>query len=221
MARSVSGSPVLDRLGHLGVIPVVVIDDPSRAAALGSALLVGGLPCAEITLRTDTALESLRALAENPDLLVGAGTVLRPGQVEAALQAGARYIVSPGFSPSVVSECQHAGVPVLPGVATATEIQAALDAGLETVKFFPAEAAGGLAVLKALAAPFRGVRFVPTGGITADGLATYLAEPSVLAVGGSWLVSADLLAAQDFEKITQLSAAAVQIVRRAREAANT
>ena len=216
MARSVSGSPVLDRLGDLGVIPVVVIDDPSRAAALGSALLLGGLPCAEVTLRTDTALESLRALAENPDLLVGAGTVLRPAQVEAALQAGARYIVSPGFSASVVSECQRSGVPVLPGVATATEIQAALEAGLEAVKFFPAEASGGLAALKALAAPFRGLWFVPTGGITADGLASYLAEPSVLAVGGSWLVSADLLAAKDFAQITDLAAAAVRVVRGAR-----
>jgi 2-dehydro-3-deoxyphosphogluconate aldolase/(4S)-4-hydroxy-2-oxoglutarate aldolase len=209
----VSGLPVLDRLGDLGVIPVVVIDDPSRAAALGSALLLGGLPCAEVTLRTDTALESLRALAENADLLVGAGTVLRPAQVEAALEAGARYIVSPGFSASVVSECQRSGVPVLPGVATATEIQAALEAGLEAVKFFPAEASGGLAALKAMAAPFRGLRFVPTGGITADGLATYLAEPSVLAVGGSWLVSADLLAARDFAQITDLVAAAVRVVR--------
>lgn len=213
-----TGSPVLDRLGHLGVIPVVVIDDASRAAALGSALVGGGLPCAEVTLRTDSALESLRALAENPDLLVGAGTVLRPAQVEAAMKAGVRYIVSPGFSASVVRECQRCGVPVLPGVATATEIQLALEAGLEAVKFFPAEACGGLAALKALAAPFAGVRFVPTGGITADGLATYLAEPSVLAVGGSWLVSADLLAAQDFARITDLAAAAVRVVRVARGA---
>ena len=212
------GSPVLGRLGDLGVIPVVVIDDASRAAALGSALLLGGLPCAEVALRTDTALESLRVLAENPDLLVGAGTVLRPAQVEAALQAGARYIVSPGFSASVVSECQRSGVPVLPGVATATEIQLALEAGLEAVKFFPAEASGGLAALKALAAPFRGVRFVPTGGIAADGLASYLAEPSVLAVGGSWLASADLLAAKDFVQITDRAAAAVQAVRAVRGA---
>ena len=216
MARSVSGSPVLDRLGDLGVIPVVVIDDASRAAALGSALLLGGLPCAEVTLRTDTALESLRALAENPDLLVGAGTVLRPAQVEAALQAGELYVVSPGFSSSVVSGGQRSGVPVFFGVATATEIQVALEAGLEAVKFFPAEASGGLAALKALAAPFRGLWFVPTGGITADGLASYLAEPSVLAVGGSWLVSADLLAAKDFAQITDLAAAAVRVVRGAR-----
>jgi len=211
-----SGSPVLDRLGDLGVIPVVVIDDPSQATALGSALHLGGLPCAEVTLRTETALESLRILAEDPNLLVGAGTVLRPAQVEAALQAGARYIVSPGFSALVVSECQRAGVPVLPGVATATEIQVALEAGLEAVKFFPAEASGGLAALKALAAPFQGVRFVPTGGIGADGLAAYLAQPSVLAVGGSWLVPADLLAAQDFARISDLAAAAMQVVRNAR-----
>ena len=114
------GPPVLDRLGDLGVIPVVVIDDPSQAAPLGSALLLGGLPCAEVTLRTDSALESLRAMAENPDLLVGAGTVLRPAQVEAALHAGARYIVSPGFSASVVSECERSGVPVLPGAVRRT-----------------------------------------------------------------------------------------------------
>jgi 2-dehydro-3-deoxyphosphogluconate aldolase / (4S)-4-hydroxy-2-oxoglutarate aldolase len=212
----VSGSPVLDRLGDLGVIPVVVIDDASRAEMLGSALLLGGLPCAEVTLRTDTALESLRAMAENPDMLVGAGTVLRPAQVGAALEAGARYIVSPGFSASVVRECQRSGVPVLPGVATATEIQTALEAGLDAVKFFPAEVSGGLAALKALSAPFRGVRFVPTGGVTADGLASYLAEPSVLAVGGSWLVSADLLAAQDFAQITDLAAKAGRVVRKVR-----
>ena len=160
-----------------------------------------------------TESERRAVLAENPDLLVGAGTVLRPAQVEAALHAGARYIVSPGFSASVVSECQRSGVPVLPGVATATEIQLALEAGLEVVKFFPAEACGGLAALKALAAPFRELRFVPTGGITAEGLASYLAEPWVLAVGGSWLVSADLLAAQDFARITDLAAAAVRVVR--------
>ena len=210
---------VLDRLGELGVIPVVVIDDVSRAEPLGHALLAGGLPCAEVTLRTPEALESLRVLAEDPDLLVGAGTVLRPAQVEQALDAGARFIVSPGFSPAVVAECAQAGVPVLPGVATATEIQAALDAGLDVVKFFPAEAAGGVRTLSALAAPFREVRFVPTGGIAAADLARYLAVPSVLAVGGSWVVATGLLADSRFAEIADLTAAAVADVRRARAGA--
>src|SRR4051812_11853196 len=165
MAGTVSQSPVLDRLEALGVVPVVVIENASAAARLGSALSAGGLPCAEVTLRTDSALESLRVLAEDPALLVGAGTVIRPQQVQSALEAGARFIVSPGFSAAVVAECIGVGVPVLPGVATATEIQAALEAGLDVVKFFPAEAAGGVGALKALAAPFRSVRFVPTGGI--------------------------------------------------------
>ena len=144
MARPVSESIVLDRLEAFGVVPVIVIENAASAASLGSALAAGGLPCAEVTLRTDAALESLRILAEDPDLLVGAGTVIRPGQVEVALDAGARFIVSPGFSPEVVGECRRAGVPVLPGVATATEIQAALEAGVDVVKFFPAEALGGV-----------------------------------------------------------------------------
>ena len=183
---------------------------------LGRALIAGGLPCAEVTLRTPEALDCLRVLAEDPDLLVGAGTVLRASQVEQALRAGARYIVSPGFSPAVVAECAQAGIPVLPGVATATEIQAALEVGLEVVKFFPAEAAGGVRTLAALAAPFRDVRFVPTGGIAAADLASYLALPCVLAVGGSWLVSARLLAGGRYAEITELTAAAVADVRHAR-----
>jgi 2-dehydro-3-deoxyphosphogluconate aldolase/(4S)-4-hydroxy-2-oxoglutarate aldolase len=211
-----SEAVVMDRLGALGVLPVVVIDEPSLAGRLGSALRTGGLPCAEVTLRTDSALESLRVLAEDPDLLVGAGTVLRPAQVGAALEAGARFMVSPGFSASVLAECRRSGVPLIPGVATATEIQTALDAGLQVLKFFPAEAAGGVVALKALAAPFREVRFVPTGGITASMLAGYLALPAVHAVGGSWLVSAELLAAQDFDQIAQLAAQAVEVVGAAR-----
>ncbi len=207
---------VLDQLGSLGVVPVVVIDDATHAEPLGQALVAGGLPCAEVTLRTDAALDSLRALAANPDLLVGAGTVIRPSQVGLALDAGARFIVSPGLSLAVLAECAQAGVPVLPGVATATEILAALDAGLDVVKFFPAEAAGGVRTLSALAAPFRDLRFVPTGGIGPLDLPRYLALPSVLAVGGSWLASAPLLAGGRFAEITDLAAAAVTAVRQTR-----
>jgi len=213
MARAVSESSVLDRLEAFGVVPVIVIENVASAASLGPALVAGGLPCAEVTLRTDAALESLRILAEDPNVLVGAGTVIRPQQVEIALDAGARFIVSPGFSSEVVGECRRAGVPVLPGVATATEVQAALEAGVDVVKFFPAESMGGVGGLRALAAPFRSVRFVPTGGIVATSLPSYLAVPSVLAVGGSWIVPAELLAAGDFPRITALAAAAVEVVR--------
>jgi 2-dehydro-3-deoxyphosphogluconate aldolase/(4S)-4-hydroxy-2-oxoglutarate aldolase len=210
---------VLDLLGSFGVVPVVVIDDAARAEPLGAALRLGGLPCAEVTLRTPAALEALRVLALDPALLVGAGTVVRPSQVDQALAAGASFVVSPGFSAAVVAECQQAGVPVLPGVATATEIQLALDAGVEVVKFFPAEAAGGVRTLAALAAPFRDVRFVPTGGVTAAGVPAYLALPAVLAVGGSWLVAATLLADERFGEVTRLAAAAVDTVHRSRSVA--
>jgi 2-dehydro-3-deoxyphosphogluconate aldolase / (4S)-4-hydroxy-2-oxoglutarate aldolase len=209
----VTGPAFVDLLRGLGVVPVVVIDDVRHAAPLGHALRLGGLPCAEVTLRTDNALACLRVLAEDPSLLVGAGTVVRPAQVGPAVEAGARYVVSPGFSAAVVAECAQIGVPVLPGVATATEIQAALEAGVQTMKFFPAEAAGGVAAVTALSAPFRDVTFVPTGGITAANLHDYLRVPSVAAVGGSWLVSPALLQAEDFDTIASLVSAAVEQVR--------
>jgi 2-dehydro-3-deoxyphosphogluconate aldolase/(4S)-4-hydroxy-2-oxoglutarate aldolase len=198
-----------DPLGGARVVPVVVIDDPALAAPLGEALLAGGLGCAEVTLRTPAALAALRELAAQPRLLVGAGTVVTAGQAEQAVAAGARFIVSPGFSRTVVRRCRELGVPVLPGVATATELMAALDEGVELVKFFPAQALGGVPMLRALAAPFGGVRFVPTGGITAELLPQYLAVPAVAAVGGSWMVAPQLLRAKRFDEVTALTAAAV------------
>ncbi len=198
-----------DPLGGARVVPVVVIDDPALAAPLGEALLAGGLGCAEVTLRTPAALAALRELAAQPRLLVGAGTVVTAGQAEQAVAAGARFIVSPGFSPTVVRRCRELGVPVLPGVATATELMAALDEGVELVKFFPAQALGGVPMLRALAAPFGGVRFVPTGGITAELLPDYLAVPAVAAVGGSWMVAPQLLRAKRFDEVRALTAAAV------------
>lgn len=193
------------------LVPVIVIEDPGAARPLGEALVAGGLRCAEVTFRTTAAEEALAAMAEDPRLLVGAGTVVRPDQVDRAVAAGARFIVSPGFSPAVVRHCVQVGVPVMPGVATATEIQAAREAGLDLLKFFPAEPLGGLAMLKALAAPFPGVRFVPTGGITAAQLGDYLAHPSVAAVGGSWMVAPKLIAAGAWDEITRLTADAVAI----------
>ncbi|MDI1290629.1 MAG: bifunctional 4-hydroxy-2-oxoglutarate aldolase/2-dehydro-3-deoxy-phosphogluconate aldolase [bacterium] len=196
------------------VIPVVVINDESDAAPLAEALKAAGLPSAEVTLRTPAALAALRIMAEDPEFMVGAGTVTRPEQVELAAFAGARYIVSPGFSADVVRSCQIGGLPVLPGIATATELQQATIWGLGHVKFFPAAAAGGVAMIKALSAPFPDVRFVPTGGVSLDSMADYLAVPSVLAIGGSWMVSQDLIARREFGRITELAAEAVELATR-------
>jgi len=194
------------------IVPVIVVDDPAVAEPLGAALLAGGLTCAEVTLRTPAALAALRILAERPELLVGAGTVVNVGQLEQAVGAGAKFVVSPGLSAAVVRRGRELGVPVLPGIATATELMAALDEGVEAVKFFPAQALGGVPTLKALAAPFGSVRFVPTGGITAALLPDYLAVPAVAAVGGSWMVAPELLSGKRFDEVTARSAAAVALV---------
>ncbi|RKN45390.1 bifunctional 4-hydroxy-2-oxoglutarate aldolase/2-dehydro-3-deoxy-phosphogluconate aldolase [Micromonospora endolithica] len=184
------------------VLPVVVLDDARHADALGDALVKGGLAAVEVTLRTPAGLAAIAKLAARGDLTVGAGTVLDAAQAGRAVAAGARFVVTPGFAPAVVDACRTAGVPVVPGAATATEIQMALDAGLDTVKFFPARQLGGVEMIKALAAPFRGVRFIPTGGITPDVIADYLAVPAVLAVGASWIVAAELIADEDWDEIT-------------------
>jgi len=188
-------------LGPHRVVPVVVLDDSARADDLGAALVEGGLPVAEVTFRTPGALAVLRRLAGRGDLVVGAGTVLTTEQVDLAHDAGARFVVSPGLSADVVRRCQELGLPVIPGVSTATEIMQALALGLGTVKFFPAEACGGLTTVAALAAAFPQVRFVPTGGITADRAAAYLSHPAVAAVGGSWMVAPDLLRAGRWDDV--------------------
>lgn len=198
------------------LLPVVVLHDADQAAPLGEALLAGGLNCIEVTFRTDAAAAAIQTLARQPEILVGAGTVLTGDQVDQAVDAGARFVVSPGFSASVVARCQERGVPVFPGVASATEIMTALDAGVHTLKFFPAEQLGGVAMVKALAAPFRSVRFIPTGGVTTANLATYLANPAVLAVGGTWMVAADLLVAGQWDEVTRRTRAAVDLVRESR-----
>lgn len=190
-------------LGGHRVVPVVVLDDVARADDLGAALVAGGLPVAEVTFRTPDAAAVLRRLADRGDLVVGAGTVITAEQVDRAHQAGARFVVSPGLSADVVRRCQALGLPVFPGVSTATEIIAALDLGIGTVKLFPAEACGGLPTVKALAAAFPQVRFMPTGGITAASAPDYLAHPAVAAVGGSWMVAPDLLAAGDWDEVAR------------------
>lgn len=190
-----------DVLGPHRVVPVVVLDDAGRADDLGAALVAGGLPVAEVTFRTPGAAAVLGRLADRGDLVVGAGTVLTPEQVEQAHGAGARFVVSPGLSVDVVRRCRELGLPVIPGVSTATEVMQALGLGLDTLKFFPAEACGGLPTVKALAAAFPQVRFVPTGGITAASAPAYLAHPAVAAIGGSWMVAPDLLAAGEWDEV--------------------
>jgi 2-dehydro-3-deoxyphosphogluconate aldolase/(4S)-4-hydroxy-2-oxoglutarate aldolase len=193
------------------IVPVVVLDDVETAVPVASALAEGGLPIAEITFRTAIAAAAIGRIAGETDALVGAGTVVRPEQVDEAVAAGARFIVTPGLSVRVVERCRELDVLVIPGVATATEVIAALDQGLDLLKLFPAEAAGGLALLRALRGPFPDLRFVPTGGISAANAAAYLVLPSVAAVGGSWMVAPELIAARDFAAITQLSRDAVSL----------
>jgi 2-dehydro-3-deoxyphosphogluconate aldolase / (4S)-4-hydroxy-2-oxoglutarate aldolase len=202
---------ILKAVAASRLLPVVVIDDARAAQPLAAALKRGGLPCAEITLRTPAAEEAIRDLAADPGMVVGAGTVLNATQAARVIDAGARFIVTPGFSPEVVRHCQARSVPVFPGVATATELMAALDAGIETVKFFPAEQLGGVATLKALAAPLPMMKFIPTGGVSTANLASYLGNPAVLAVGGSWMVAASLIRSGDFDEITRLTTEAVAI----------
>lgn len=194
--------------GHR-VIPVVMVDDAAQADDLGAALVTGGLPVAEITLRTPEAVAVLRRLAARGDVDVGAGTVLTAAQVDLVYDAGAGFVVSPGLSVQVVRRCQALDLPVIPGVSTASEIMAALDLGLETVKFFPAEACGGLSTVSALSAAFPQVRFVPTGGLTAESAPRYLSHPAVAAVGGSWMVAADLLASGQWDEVALRCSATV------------
>jgi 2-dehydro-3-deoxyphosphogluconate aldolase/(4S)-4-hydroxy-2-oxoglutarate aldolase len=208
---------LLEKLGVLGVVPVVKIERAEDAVALGKALLAGGLPCAEITFRTAAAEDAIRRISSNlPEIIVGAGTVLTVDQADRAVSAGARFIVSPGFNQKVVDWCLQNEIPVTPGVMTPTEIDMALDRGLNILKFFPAEAIGGIAVLKAISAPYGGVKFIPTGGINQSNLADYLALPSVHCCGGSWPVKAHLISAGDFDEITRRTREAMSVVRRVR-----
>ncbi len=196
------------------VIPVVTIDDAGAAAPLADSLVAGGLPVAEITLRTPAALKAIAIMANREDMLVGAGTLLSTEQVRQALDAGARFMVSPGFDAGMVQCCRDLKIPVLPGVSTPTDIQTALNHGLVCFKYFPSEAFGGVATLKAVSAPYPEVRFVPTGGINADNLAAYLQLPQVAACGGSWLVERRHIRAQRFDLIRETVETALEIVAR-------
>lgn len=196
---------VIQKIGEIGIVPVIKIDDVEKAVPLAKALVAGGIPCAEITFRTAQGEEAIRRVSEaGLDILLGAGTVLTVAQVDKAIAAGAQFIVSPGFNPEVVAYCIEKDIPVTPGCSSPSDMEQALAHGLEVVKFFPAEQLGGLDFIKAVAAPYPQLRFMPTGGINAGNISKYLAFDKVLACGGSWMVKADLIEAGDFEGITRL-----------------
>jgi 2-dehydro-3-deoxyphosphogluconate aldolase/(4S)-4-hydroxy-2-oxoglutarate aldolase len=197
---------VASLLDRVPVVPVVVVDDAARAVPLARALVAGGLPVIELTLRTPAALDAIRAIADEvPEILLGVGTVVTPGQAKQAVDAGAQFLVSPGSTPSLLGAMADTGLPFLPGTATVSEVLAVLEAGFSEMKFFPAEASGGAAFLKAVGAPVPAARFCPTGGITAASAAAYLALPNVGCVGGSWLTPADALAAGDWARVERLA----------------
>jgi 2-dehydro-3-deoxyphosphogluconate aldolase / (4S)-4-hydroxy-2-oxoglutarate aldolase len=213
MVRAVQ-TDVMTRLAGLALLPVVEIPDAALAGPLAEALLAGGLPCAEITFRTPAAAAAIEVIASRyPEVLIGAGTVLSTDQVDLALASGAEFLVSPGCNPQVVRYALAKGAAMLPGACTPTEIEVAGSLGIDVIKFFPAGPAGGPAYLKALTAPYRSVRFVPTGGIDAGNLADYLAIPQVIAVGGSWMVPPALLGAGEFGLIADAVRAAVAAAR--------
>ena len=204
-------------LESVPVVPLVQADDAGVAVNISQALAAGGLAVAEVVLRTDSALECLRAVADEvPEMIAGAGTVLSAEQSRQAIDSGAKFVVSPGLDDAVVATCQEAGIPVYPGVYTPSEIQHAYNLGLDVVKFFPASIAGGVKALKTFAGVFRTMKFMPTGGIAAGNLAEYLAVPAVLACGGSWLTPNEAIAANDFDAVTRLAEEALQIARKAR-----
>ena len=208
---------VTKKIEETGVIPVVVLNDVKDALPLAKALCEGGLPCAEVTFRTDAAEESIRLMAkEYPQMLIGAGTVLTTDQVDRAVNAGASFIVSPGFDPEIVDYCLSKNIPVIPGCVTPSEVAQAVKRGLTRIKFFPAEQASGLAMIKAMGAAYTTVKFMPTGGINAKNLASYLSCDKIYACGGSWMVKGDLIKAGEFEKIKEMTKEAVALVKEIR-----
>lgn len=210
-------SDVLEQLAGYGVVPVVVLNRVEDAKPLAEALCRGGLKCAEVTFRTEAAADSIKAMTENfPDMLVGAGTVLTIEQVDRAVAAGAKFIVSPGFDPEIVDYCISKNIPVCPGCITPSEVAQGVKRGLKVIKFFPAEQAGGVAMIKAMAAPYTMVKFMPTGGINAKNLPDYLGCNKIAACGGSWMVKADLINNGEFDKIEALTAEAVALVKQIR-----
>ena len=208
---------VLGQLGEIGIVPVITISDAEKAVPLAKALLAGGVPCAEVTFRAAGGEESMRRIAEEvPEILLGAGTVLSTAQADKAINAGAKFIISPGINPKVVNHCLEKGAAIAPGCMTPSDMEVALELCLDVVKFFPAEQAGGLAYIKAVAAPYTGLSFMPTGGINPANLGKYASFKRVLACGGSWMVKKELIDEGNFDEITRLCREAVKIISEAR-----
>lgn len=207
----------LEKLGQYGIVPVVVLNDSKNAEPLADALCEGGLACAEVTFRTEAAAESIKIMSEkHPEMLVGAGTVLTVEQVDEAVAAGAKFIVSPGLNPEVVKYCLDKNIAITPGVVTPSEMEQAIELGLNIVKFFPAEPSGGLSMIKAVSAPYTMLKFMPTGGINPGNVKEYLKSDKIFACGGSWMVKGDLVDAGDFDKIKELTKEAADIVKEIR-----
>lgn len=208
---------IAEKFQKFGVVPVVVLEDTKDAVPLAKALVEGGLPCAEVTFRTEAAEESIRLMAEQfPEMLVGAGTVLTTEQVDAAVGAGAKFIVSPGFDPKIVDYCLEKDIPVFPGCITPSEVAQAVKRGLKVVKFFPAEQFGGVATIKAMAAPYTMLKFMPTGGVSLKNLKDYLSCDKILCCGGSWMVKGDMIKAGEFDKISEMAKDAVALAKEIR-----
>lgn len=208
---------MIDKLYEIGIVPVVVIEDENDAKALAKALVSGGLNCAEVTFRTKAAPKAIKIMTEEyPDMLVGAGTVLTTEQVDMAVEAGAKFIVSPGSNSKVITYCQKIGIPIIPGIMTPSEIEANLELGLDVMKFFPAESAGGLNFLKAVSAPYGQVRFMPTGGINQNNVTEYLKFNKIVACGGSFMATKDMIANKEFDKIEALTREAADLVKTVR-----
>ncbi len=208
---------ILEKLGQYGIVPVVVLNDSKDAEPLADALCEGGLACAEVTFRTEAAAESIKIMSEkHPEMLVGAGTVLTVEQVDEAVAAGAKFIVSPGLNSEVVKYCLDKNIAITPGVVTPSEMEQAIELGLNIVKFFPAEPSGGLSMIKAVSAPYTMLKFMPTGGINPGNVKEYLKSDKIFACGGSWMVKGDLVDAGDFDKIKELTKEAADIVKEIR-----
>ena len=209
---------LIKQISDIGVVPVIKIDNAKDAVPLAAALKKGGICCAEVTFRTDAAEEAIRLIAqEYPDFLVAAGTVLTPKQADAAMQAGASFIVSPGLNPIVVKHCNEKGYPIIPGVCTPSEVEHAMSLGLTYLKFFPAEAAGGVKMIKAMAAPYTKIKFMPTGGVNLDNLQEFISAKFIVACGGTYMVKEDLINSENYEEITNLSRKSIEIIKEIRQ----
>ena len=209
---------IVEQLSEMLVVPVVVLNESNDAEKLSDALVKGGLPCAEVTFRTEAAEESIRIMTKKyPEMLVGAGTVLTIEQVDRAVGAGAKFIVSPGSDPEIVDYCIEKQIPIIPGIVTPSEVAQAVKRGLEVVKFFPAEQFGGVSTIKALAAPYTMLKFMPTGGVSLENLKDYLSCDKIICCGGSWMVKGDLIKAGEFDKIAEMTKEAVTLAKSIRE----